>query len=235
VICSRVTASDESIRPRRASNRQGVTSAIRLLLAAGGGYLLGTFPSADIASRVVTGGTVDLRRAGSGNPGGVNAQRLLGRRAGRAVKTADVAKGAFACVWGRRLAGDSGAHVAGVAAVVGHCYPAWSRFRGGKGAATSFGQSLITFPAYAPIDVALAVALARLPGLRRPALVSVGVSSVVWVLASILWWRRGFPNLWGPRPTGALPLANAASVLVIATRGVAALAAGEPDELALPR
>jgi glycerol-3-phosphate acyltransferase PlsY len=209
--------------------------SLRLLLAAGGGYLLGTFPSADLASWVVTGGRVDLRRSGSGNPGGVNAQRLLGRRAGRAVKTADVAKGAVACVWGRRLAGDTGAHVAGVAAVAGHCYPAWSRFRGGKGAATSFGQSLVTFPAYAPIDAGLAFVLARLPGLRRPALVSVGGSSLVWVLASVLWWRRGLPNLWGTRPTAALPLANAASVLVIATRGIASLAAGEPDELALPR
>jgi len=212
-----------------------VTRALRLLLAAGGGYLLGTFPSADIASTVVTGGAVDLRRAGSGNPGGVNAQRLLGRRAGRAVKTADVGKGAVACVWGRSLAGDAGAHLAGVAAVAGHCYPVWSRFRGGKGVATSFGQCIVTFPAYAPIDVALAMAVARLPGLRRPALASVSVSSAAWLLASLLWWRRGLPNLWGPRPTAALPLANAATVLVIVTRGVAVFTGSEPDELALSR
>ncbi len=209
--------------------------ALRLLAAAVGGYLFGTFPSADVASRIVTGGVVDLRRAGTGNPGGVNAQRLLGRRAGRAVKAADVGKGAAACTWGRRLAGDLGGHVAGVAAVAGHCYPMWSRFRGGKGVATSFGQCVVTFPGYAPIDVALAVAVARLPGLRRPALVSVSVSSAAWLLASLLWWRRGLPNLWGPRPTAALPLANAATVLVIVTRGVAVLAGSEPDELALPR
>lgn len=209
--------------------------ASRLLLAAWGGYLLGTFPSADIASKVVTGGAVDLRRQGSGNPGGVNARRLLGRRAGRAVKAADVGKGAAACAWGRRLAGDLGAHVAGVAAVAGHCYPVWSRFRGGKGVATSFGQCVVTFPAYAPVDLVLGTAVARLPGLRRPALVSVSVSSAAWLLASVVWWKRGLPNLWGPRPTAALPLANAATVLVIVIRGIAVIAGRETDELALPR
>jgi glycerol-3-phosphate acyltransferase PlsY len=128
-----------------------------------------------------------------------------------------------------------GAHVAGVAAVVGHCFPLWTRFRGGKGVATSFGQCLYTLPAYAPVDVAVAMSVARAPGLRRPALVSVAVSSVAWLLAGVLWWRRQLPNLWGPRPTVALPLANAATVLVIASRAVALLRDREPDELALPR
>ena len=45
-----------------------------------------------------------------------------------------------------------------------------------------------------------------------PALVSVAVSSIAWLLASVTWWRRGLPNLWGPRPTAALPLANAATI-----------------------
>jgi glycerol-3-phosphate acyltransferase PlsY len=178
---------------------------------------------------------VDLRRSGSGNPGGVNARRLVGRRVGTAVIVADVAKGVAACRWGRRSAGDLGAHAAGVAAVLGHCYPLWTGFRGGKGVATSFGQCVYTFPAYAPVDVALALAVARVPGLRRPALASVAVSSVAWLFASVAWWRRGLPNLWGPRPTAALPLANAVTVLVIASRAVVSLRRGEPDELGLPR
>jgi acyl phosphate:glycerol-3-phosphate acyltransferase len=208
---------------------------LRLLSAAAGGYVLGTTPSSDVASRLATGGSVDLRRSGSGNPGGVNARRFLGRRVGTAVIVADVAKGVAACRWGRRSAGDLGAHVAGVAAVLGHCYPLWSRFRGGKGVATSFGQCVYTFPAYAPVDVALALAVARAPGLKRPALVSVAGSSIAWLLASVVWWRRGLPNLWGPRPTAALPLANAATVLVIASRAIALLRRREPDEFALPR
>jgi acyl phosphate:glycerol-3-phosphate acyltransferase len=208
---------------------------VHLFTAAVGGYLLGTSPSADIACRLATGDSVDLRSSGTGNPGGLNTQRALGRRVGLAVIAADIAKGAAACAWGRRAAGDAGAHVAGVAAVVGHCYPLWSRFRGGKGVATSFGQCLYTFPAYAPLDMALATAVARVPGLRRPAFVSVAVSSGAWLLASVLWWRRRFPNLWGPPPTVALPLANAATVFVIASRAVTMFHRQEPDELALPR
>ena len=207
----------------------------RLLSAAVGGYLLGTAPSSDVACRLATGGSVDLRSSGSGNPGGMNARRVLGRRVGIAVVAADIAKGVVACGWGRRRGGDVGAHLAGVAAVIGHCYPLWTRFHGGKGVATSFGQCVYTFPAYAPVDVALATSVARIPGVRRPALVSVAVSSTAWLLASILWWRRGFPNLWGPRPTAALPLANAATVLVIASRAASLLRRREPDELALPR
>ena len=208
---------------------------LRFLLAGLGGYLFGSAPSADIACRLATGGSVDLRSRGTGNPGGMNAKRVLGRRIGSAVIGADVVKGVAACAWGRRAAGDAGAHLAGVAAVAGHCYPAWTRFRGGKGVATSLGQCLYTFPAYAPIDVALATSVARLPGLRRPALVSVAVSSVSWVLAGVVWWRRGLPNLWGARPTALLPLANLATSLVIASRARALFAGREPDELALPR
>ena len=207
----------------------------RLLAAGAAGYLLGTLTSADIVSRLATGGRIDLRAVGSGNPGGMNAMRVLGRRAGVAVAVADVGKGALACVVGRAVAGDIGAHTAGVAAVAGHCYPVWKAFEGGKGVATSFGQCLATFPAYAPLDAALATGVAHLPGVRRPALASVAVSSAAWVLTGILWWKRRLPNLWGPKPTAALPLANAATVAVIASRAVTHLLRREPDELALPR
>jgi len=208
---------------------------LRLVAAAVGGYLTGSVPSSDLAWRLATGGSADPRSSGSGNPGGMNARRVLGRRIGTAVIGADIAKGIAACGWGHRRAGDLGAHVAGTAAVAGHCYPPWSRFRGGKGVATSFGQCLYTFPAYAPLDAAVAMSVARVPGLRRPALVSVAVSSSAWLLASLLWWRRGLPNLWGPAPTAALPLANAATVIVIASQAVKLLRRQEPDELALPR
>lgn len=232
------TLDGESIVAHRASKSGAPTlfmRASRLLTAAAGGYLLGTAPSSDLAVRLATGGSVDLRSSGSGNPGGMNARRVLGRNWGVAVIAADVGKGVVACGWGRRSAGDLGAHVAGVAAVAGHCYPLWSRFRGGKGVATSYGQCLYTFPAYAPLDAAIATAVARVPGIRRPALAAVGVSSLAWLLASVLWWRRGLPNLWGPRPTAALPLANAATVLVMASRAARLLRRLELDELAFRR
>jgi acyl phosphate:glycerol-3-phosphate acyltransferase len=208
---------------------------LRLVCAAAAGYLLGTVPSADVAARLAKGGRVDLRESGSRNPGGVNALRMLGGTPGRAVIVADVAKGFAACASGRAAAGDTGAHVAGVAAVVGHCYPVWNGFRGGKGVATSFGQCLYTFPAAAPLDLAVAIGVARIPGLRQPALASTALSSAVWLVASIVWWRRRLPNSWGPTPTAALPLANAATVLVIASRFVRALRLGHPDDLEVAR
>jgi glycerol-3-phosphate acyltransferase PlsY len=203
----------------------------RLLGAAVCGYLLGSVSFADLVSTR----RVDLRTLGSGNPGAMNARRVLGRRAGAAVALGDISKGIVACVAGRALAGDAGAHVGGVAAVTGHCYPLWAPRRGGKGVATSFGQCLATFPAYAPVDVAVALGAARLPGVRRPALVSVAVSSLMWVLAGVLWWRRRLPHLWGPPPSGLLPVANAATCAVIASRAAVLLARREPDELALDR
>jgi acyl phosphate:glycerol-3-phosphate acyltransferase len=208
---------------------------LRPLSAFALGYLLGTVPSADVAARFAAGGRVDLRRSGSRNPGGLNALRVLGRTAGRAVIVADVAKGYAGCACGRAVAGDSGAHIAGVAAVVGHCYPLWNGFRGGKGVATSYGQCLYTFPAFAPVDLALAIGIARTPGLRHPALVSTAVTSAVWLVASVVWWRRGLPNSWGPPPTAALPLANAATVLVIASRFARAAGLGHRDDLELER
>ncbi len=185
------------------------------LAAALAGYAVGLIPTAAAVARVASRGEVDLRRAGSGNPGGMNALKLLGRRAGLAVMGGDILKGFAACAVGRAVAGDDGAHAAGVGAVAGHCYPVTHRFRGGKGVATSFGQCLATFPAFAPLDAAAAVYVARIPGLRRPALASVAASGSAWLLASVLWWRQRLPNLWGPKPTAVLPLANAATIALI--------------------
>ncbi|MEZ5209472.1 MAG: glycerol-3-phosphate acyltransferase, partial [Acidimicrobiales bacterium] len=137
--------------------------------AVAAGYLLGTTPVADLVARRLSGGAVDLRRSGSGNPGTANAAQVLGARAGALVLAGDVAKGAAACAVGAVVAGPVGAHVAGTASVVGHCYPVWTGFRGGKGVAASVGQCLATFPAYFPIDAAVAVATAAVPGWRRRA------------------------------------------------------------------
>ena len=207
--------------------------AIRLLVAASAGYLLGTVPSADIVSRVTTGGRVNLRATGSRNPGAVNAGRVLGARSGRAVMVADVGKAYAGCACGHAVAGDLGAHVAGVAAVVGHCYPFSNGFDGGKGLATSFGQCLYTFPVAAPLDLVLAIGVARIPRLPLAGLVSTAVASSGWLVMSFVWWRRRLPNSWGPRPTVALFVANCATVGVIASRFAIAHRRGHPDELEL--
>ena len=185
------------------------------------GYLLGTIPSADVAARLASGGTVNLRACGTGNPGGANALGVLGSGWGYGVMAADISKGAVAARVGQCLGGGRGAHAAATASVVGHCYPVWNGFRGGKGVGCSVGQCLATFPAYFPIDLAIATATSTRRWKSR-AFAATGVASAFWVLGAFGWWRRGWPNLWGPKPSAALPIAAAASSAVIIQRFAAA-------------
>ena len=193
----------------------------RLMTAIGVGYLLGTFPTADLVSRRTAGGSIDLRAAGSGNPGTANALNVLGKRAGAEVLVGDMGKGVAACAVGAVLAGPVGAHLAGTSSVVGHCYPVWTGFDGGKGVATSVGQCLATFPAYFPIDVAVAVVTLANPRWKQRAFAATVASSACWVVGGVVWWARGLRNLWGPRPSPMLPIASAISSAVIIQRFIA--------------
>lgn len=194
-------------------NRSLVGAAIAL------GYLLGTLPTAAGVARLASGGTVDLRAEGSGNPGATNAIGLLGKRAGAVVLVGDVGKGAAACVIGGAIGGPAGAHLAGSAAVAGHCYPVWNGFDGGKGVAAGVGQCLVISPAAFPLAGGVAVAVSR-SGLSQRAFVATLTSSVCWVGTAAVWWRRGLRNRWGPRPTVALPVAAAVSSAIIVKRFV---------------
>jgi glycerol-3-phosphate acyltransferase PlsY len=209
-----------SLRLRSRSMR-AVPKVVSLAGAVGIGYLLGTFPTADLVARRATGGATDLRRSGSGNPGSANALAVLGPRAGATVLVGDIGKGVLACALGAAVSGPAGAQVAGSAAVAGHCYPVWSNFDGGKGVATSVGQCLATFPAYFAIDAAVAISTAVLPGWRRRAFAATNVSSACWVIGAIVWWRRGWSNAWGPTPTALLPRSVAASSAMILQRFLA--------------
>lgn len=195
--------------------------SLRAAAAAGlVGYVAGTLPSADIASalkaRAAGSARVDLRQQGTGNPGGLNAAKVLGTRWGLAVMASDFAKGTLAGVVGRRIAGDAGAYFAGTGAVAGHCLPLWSRFRGGKGVATSAGAALVCFPPYTPIDATLAAALVRMS--RGDANLAVVAASSAFTLASVVWWHKRLPNAWGPRPSWGLPAYAASTSALIVWR-----------------
>ena len=199
--------------------------AVALPAAGLAGYLAGTFPSATVASRLAAGGTVDLRAAGSGNPGALNAAQQLGTGWGVGVLVADAAKGVLGAVVGRRLAAETGAYLGATAAILGHIVPVWTGGRGGKGVATSAGTCLAVFPAYFPIDAAVAAAGAV--GTRNPE-TAVRLSSLAWTLSALLWWRRGWPNLWGPRPTAGLPAFAAAGSLMILAKFASSRRAARP-------
>ena len=113
------------------------------LLALIVGYLLGSLPFGYWAGRLKG---VDLRTAGSGNTGGTNAVRVLGPKVGVPVIVLDIAKGAVAAWIGGEIGGADAAVLASVAAVLGHAFPFWLRFRGGKAVATGAGTMLALVP-----------------------------------------------------------------------------------------
>lgn len=161
---------------------------------------------------------IDPNRAGSGNPGAANVTNLLGKQAGTAVFGLDMGKAVVAAQIGRRLAGPTGANIAGAAAVLGHCYPAQRGFKGGKGVAASFGQMLATFPAYLPVDIALGAVAAKSDYWKQRPVANIAAICGLWTGLGAVWAARGLPNAWGPKPTVALPLAAAVSSVAIVQR-----------------
>lgn len=108
-------------------------------------YCIGSVPFALLLARRWSGD--DLRRVGSGNVGAANVLRASGVRAGVVVALLDIAKGAASVLLAMRLSNDAAAPAAaGFAAIVGHIYPVWIRFKGGKGVATACGVFSVLTP-----------------------------------------------------------------------------------------
>ncbi|OYW83676.1 MAG: acyl-phosphate glycerol 3-phosphate acyltransferase [Sphingobium sp. 32-64-5] len=108
------------------------------------GYLLGSIPFGILLTRL--GGAGDLRQIGSGNIGATNVLRTGRKGLAATTLVLDLAKGMVAVWLGVRLMGSDalvhGGAMAGVMAFIGHCYPVWLRFAGGKGVATMMGVCL---------------------------------------------------------------------------------------------
>ena len=108
------------------------------------GYLVGSVPFAYL---LVRRRGIDLREAGSGNVGAANVLRTSGPGHAAAAMCLDAAKGALAVLIAQRLgAGAATPVAAGLAAVIGHIYPVWLGFRGGKGVATAAGAFVVLAP-----------------------------------------------------------------------------------------
>jgi glycerol-3-phosphate acyltransferase PlsY len=107
-------------------------------------YLIGSIPSGLIIGKKFYG--VDIRQHGSGNLGGTNTFRVLGVKAGLIVTTADILKGTLAAALPFFFHSDLNLFIAGLFAVIGHTYPIFANFRGGKAVATSAGVLLCYTP-----------------------------------------------------------------------------------------
>jgi acyl phosphate:glycerol-3-phosphate acyltransferase len=113
-------------------------------------YLVGSLPFGLLIARSVAG--VDIRQQGSGNIGATNVARVLGKKLGIAVLLLDCLKGALPTALLPWALADSTTHqlhlavLSGTAAILGHMFPFWLKFRGGKGVATALGVALVLSP-----------------------------------------------------------------------------------------
>jgi len=179
-----------------------VSSPALLLVVALLGYLLGSVPFGVVITRAM--GLGDLRQIGSGNIGATNVLRTGSKGAAAATVILDAAKGGVAVLIARRLIGEDAAQIAALFAFLGHLYPVWLGFRGGKGVSTFFGTLLVLawpvgLAACATWAVTAAVSrISSLSGLVAAALSPVWVLVLgqsqmlllVVLLAALIFWRH---------------------------------------------
>lgn len=109
----------------------------KLLIVSVLSYVLGNFSTAYFLAKLYA--DIDIRKYGSGNAGATNALRTLGKKVGLAALLGDIIKGIIAVLIGSFIAGEDGQIVAGLFVVIGHNWPAFLNFKGGKGIATTIG------------------------------------------------------------------------------------------------
>lgn len=174
-----------------------------LMLWAVIGYLLGSIPFGLVLTRAM--GLGNLREIGSGNIGTTNVLRTGNKAAAAATLILDGGKGAAAVLLARFLAGDDAAQLAGLMAFLGHCFPVWLQFKGGKGVATFLGLMLAL--AW-PVGIACCLTWIATAAVSRISSLSALISALaapLWayllhyetsialaaLLAAIVFWRHG--------------------------------------------
>lgn len=138
-------------------------------------YLVGAIPFAFILTRWFL--DIDIREEGSGNVGSTNVLRTAGRQIALASFTGDVLKGVLAAWLGMHFGGEVLAALCSVAAVIGHCWPVYLGFRGGKGVATSAGIILYLFPQGVLISLVVFVIIVAIS--RYVSLASISVAALL--------------------------------------------------------
>jgi acyl phosphate:glycerol-3-phosphate acyltransferase len=182
---------------------------LNIALAVIAAYLVGSIDFAVIVARMHG---VDIREVGSGNPGASNVIRSIGRGPGAMVLVLDTIKGVIGAAMGMIASGTADpqvewAFLAGLAAVIGHCYPIFHKFKGGKGVATGLGVLFFTMPLVGLIIVVSWLILVKLTKTASisslivvfgtiPLAIWQGVSgmALVWLLVTvvlIVWRHRG--------------------------------------------
>ncbi len=177
-------------------------------------YLAGGLPTADWLAAAAG---VDLRSAGSRNPGANNALRLGGRGLAARILAVEMAKGAAVVVVARTLGGDGIALVAGVAAVGGNLFNPWRRLRGGQGLGISAGVTLALWPVVLAPAILLIGISARLFRASPPATL-LTVAAYAAAAAAFQVWE--WDTWWGVDPRAGLGWFGAAVAVLIAPKQV---------------
>ncbi|NMA66017.1 MAG: glycerol-3-phosphate 1-O-acyltransferase PlsY [Clostridiaceae bacterium] len=139
---------------------------LKVIISAVIGYLLGSINTSIIVGKIFF--RTDVRKHGSGNAGATNTLRTLGKGAAIAVVIGDFLKGALACIIGRIVAGEmmpevyAGEYLGGMLAVIGHNWPVYFGFRGGKGVMTSFAIVMMFSPLAGLICLAVFIIIVAL-------------------------------------------------------------------------
>ena len=169
----------------------GISLRIVLLLLVT--YLLGSIPFGLLFARLFGGG--DVRQSGSGNIGATNVARVAGPLPGILTLVFDAAKGAFAVLLAAHFTANSATAMmlAGLTALLGHCFPVWLRFKGGKGVATGFGVFGVLCP-LAALAAALLFVLVFVFW-RFSSLASISAAAATPLLVYFLWAPHHAPPL----------------------------------------
>ena len=149
-------------------------------------YVLGSIDAGVIVPRLMG---VDIYAHGSGNPGASNVMRTLGKKAGAAVMLVDAIQGLLAALIGASLVSTTIGFWCGLAAVVGHVFPVWHRFRGGRGVATAIGAVLFLQPWF---GLVLAIGWGATVALTKTASIASLGAMVVYVPGYALFGQRGW-------------------------------------------
>ncbi len=149
------------------------------------GYLLGSIPFGLLLTRAA--GMGDIRDIGSGNIGATNVLRTGNKKLAAATLILDAAKGAIAVLIARYCLGETPAMAAGLAAFLGHIYPAWLGFKGGKGVATYLGVLIALAWQLAAVFAVFWLAVAKFGRLSSLAAL---VATLAVTLASWIWGGR---------------------------------------------
>jgi glycerol-3-phosphate acyltransferase PlsY len=174
-------------------------------------YLVGSVNFGVIVPRLR--GT-DIYSEGSGNPGATNVFRTLGKRAGALVMVGDVAKGVVAAAIGGLLAGEAVGFSCAFAAVVGHVFPVWHRFRGGRGVATALGAALWLEPVW---GLVLNAGWGSVVAVTKTASVASLVAMVLYVPGYALFGHRGASLWWAAATTLLVVVRHAPNIRRIVT------------------